>query len=207
MKELPRNVIRETAKGLCCINIGDQLLDERNVYLNEAVDEASALDLLQQFMYLEKKSRVAKINFFINSPGGSVPDGMLVYDYLRMMEAPVRTICTGRACSMGAILFLAGTERIMFPHSELMIHDASFGNANFNGLKPDEIEEKTKELVETCKMLRIIVAERTGRSIEEVTEKMKKDSFFKAAEALEFGLANGTVKSAAELVIEHEKII
>ena len=201
MDYLERNIIRETENGFSTLNIQDHLLDGRNVYLNKEVNGETALALLQQFMYLEKENTEVPINFFINSPGGSVPDGMIVYDYIRMMRAKVRTICTGRASSMGAILFLAADDRLMFPHSEIMIHDASFANANFSGLKPDEIEEKTKDLVKTCNMLRNLISGRTGRSIEEVTEKMKKDSYFEVAEALEFGLATQQVTSAKEMMI------
>ncbi|MCR5203818.1 MAG: ATP-dependent Clp protease proteolytic subunit [Lachnospiraceae bacterium] len=201
-----RRIIRETANGSCTFDIQDHLLKERNVYLNGEVNSDTALDLLHQFMYLEKENSEDPINFFINSPGGSVSDGMIVYDYLRMMTSPVRTICTGRACSMGAILFLASDVRLMFPGSELMIHDASFANANFSGLKPNEIEERTKDLVKTCKMLRGIVADRTGKRLEVVTKTMKKDSSFNAKEAIKFRLATGIVKSAAELFIETDDL-
>ena len=202
-----RKVIRESAQGLSIINIQDQLLDQRNVYLNSPLTEETALELIHQFMYLESRTTEEPINFFINSPGGSVSDGMLVYDYLRMMKSRIRTICTGRACSMAALLLLAGEERWMFKHAECMIHDASFAKADFSGLKPDEIEERTKELVETCRMLRDIISDRTGKSLEEVTKKMKKDSFFKADEAVEFGLATGIVESAGEMIIDTNELL
>lgn len=189
------NVLRETSNGIYQIHVEDALLDKRDVYLTTEVTTETAMDLLQQFMYLEKEMPGEPITFYINSPGGSVTDGLALYDYIRMMKSPVRTVCVGRAASMGAMLFLAGNERLMLPHSEIMIHDASFGNAIFSGLKPDEIQEKTDSLVKTCKILREIVAERTGQSLKDVTSKMKKDSYFKAEEAVSFGLATGIMNS------------
>ena len=115
--------------------------------------------------------------------------GLAVYDYMRTMKSPITTICIGRAASMGAILFLAGDTRLMMPHTEIMIHDASYGNANFSGLKPDELKARTKSLEESSKSLREIVADRTGKSINAVTKKMREDSYFKCEDAIEFGLA------------------
>lgn len=189
------HVLKESANGISQVCITDALMDKRDVYLTTEVNSESAMILLQQLMYLEKENPGAPINLYINSPGGSVSDGLAVYDLIRMMKSPVTTICVGRACSMGAILFLAAERRCMLPHSEIMIHDASFAHAEFSGLKPDEIQEKTSELMETCKLLREIVMERTGQSEEEVVAKMKKDSYFKAGEAMDFGLATEIISS------------
>lgn len=188
-------IIKETSAGLHQIRVGDALLDKRDVYLTEEVNTETATALIQQFMYLEKENPGAPINFYINSPGGSVKDGLAVYDVIRLMKSPVTTICIGLAASMGAVLFLAADQRLMLAHSEIMIHDASFGKAEFSGLKPDEIQQKTDDLMKTCKTLRALVAERTGLSAEVVEEKMKTDSYFKADEAMEMGIATGLLST------------
>lgn len=182
-------ILKESAKGIDQIFVEDALLDDREVFLTSEVNAENVSELMKAFMYLEKESPGKEITFYINSPGGSVSDGLALYDYIRLMKSPVTTICIGRAASMGAILFLAGENRKMLPHSEIMIHDASFGNAEFSGLKPDEISEKANDLLKTSKILREIVAERTGQDAKLVAQKMKKDSFFKADEAMQFGLA------------------
>ena len=183
------NILRETSGGIYQINIEDALLEKRDIYLTEAVNSHTATALIQQFMYLEKENPGAPINFYINSPGGSVKDGLAVYDVIRLLKSPVTTICIGLAASMGSILFLAADKRLMLPHSEIMIHDASFGQAEFSGLKPDEIQQRTDDLLKTCKILRGIIEERTGLSSKVVREKMKHDSFFKADEAMKLNLA------------------
>ena len=187
------NILRETSNGIYQIPVEDALFEKRDVYLTDAVDSDSATQLIQQFMYLEKENPGAPINFYINSPGGSVKDGLAVYDVIRLLKSPVTTICIGLAASMGSILFLAADKRLMLPHSEIMIHDASFGQAEFSGLKPDEIQQRTDDLIKTCKTLRGIIEERTGLSSKVVRDKMKKDSFFKADEAIKLGLATGIV--------------
>jgi len=189
------NVLKETANGISQVCITDELLEQRKVFLNQQVDTDTMTSLIQQFMYLEQKEDGKPIYFFINSPGGSVIDGMALYDFIKLLHSPVITVCMGNASSMGALLFLAGERRVMLKHSKIMIHDASFGHAEFSGLKPDEIKERTEQLVKTCELLRRIVAERTGRSLEEVTEKMKTDSYFESDEAVEFGLATEVANS------------
>jgi len=199
------NVIKESVNGINQVCISDELLTNRDIFLDEEVNSDSMSDLMQQLMYLEKESPGAPINLYINSPGGSVSDGLAAYDLIRLMKSPVTTICTGRASSMGAILFLSADKRYMLPHSEIMIHDASFSQADFSGLKPNEIEEKTKDLLTTCKTLRDIVVERTGQPVKKVTEKMKKDSYFKVEEALEFGLATEVVTDLAMLITKGDR--
>lgn len=187
-------IIKETANGYNQISVSTELFDNREIFLTEEVNVDTSRILLQQLMYLEKKDKGAPITIYINSPGGDVTSGLAVYDYIRMMKSPVKTCCIGRACSMGAILFLAADERVMLPHSEIMIHDASFGNAEFSGLKPNEIQLKTDSLMDTCKILRKIVAERTGQSIKWVQSRMEKDSYFKMDEAIKYGLATGIME-------------
>lgn len=186
------SIILESSRGIQPVLLTDKLYtDNREIFLTEEIDTESCNNLILQLLYLDRISPGEEIKLYINSPGGSTADGLAVYDVMRMLKSPITAIVTGRACSMGAILFLAADKRLLTPHSEVMIHDASFANADFSGLKPDEISEKSKDLLKTCDILRKIVADRTNQPLKKVQEKMKKDSFFKAKEAIEFGLATG----------------
>lgn len=182
-------VLSEDMSGIKPLRIDDILFEKREIYLTTGVDAKSSAELIKLLNYLENDGTGETIKFYINSPGGSVPDGMAVYDFMSSMKTPITTICIGTAASMGAILFLAGKERIIMPNSEVMIHDPSFGSADFSGLKADEIMEKASDLMKTTRKLRSIVSERTGQDIKDVTKKMKKDSYFNADEAIEYGLA------------------
>lgn len=186
-------ILKETQRGYDQIQIRNEMYMNRDVFIDAEICTEVVSEVLVQLMYLEKQDKNTPVNIYINSLGGSVTDGMVLYDFIRMMKAPVNTICTGMAASMGAIIYLAGDNRYIFPHSKIMIHDASFGKAEFSGLKPDEIQEKTNSLLETTKMLRKIVSERTGQSLKAVTAKMKQDSYFKADEALKYGLVTAIV--------------
>ena len=182
-------IIKETARGLERISIEDEMLTSREIFLTSPVDAASMNSVMKQLMYLNKSSPDEEITLYINSPGGEVTSGLAVYDYIRMMKAPVRTVCTGLAASMGAILFLAGDKREMLPHTQIMIHDPSFGNASISGAKPAQIAEQLTSLKKTQKTLCDIIAEVTGKSLKAVQSKTRKDSFFGAEEALDYGLA------------------
>lgn len=182
-------VLRESTNGISRVTIDDILLEKREVYLTCEINDTSATEFLKVLNFLEHDCGGSEITIYINSPGGSVNAGLAIYDYMRAMKSPITTVCIGNACSMGAIIFLAGDRRLVMPHSEIMIHDASFGSANFSGLKPGEIQVKADSLLDTSKLLRAIVAERTGQSLKKVTAAMKDDSFYKSEDAVKFGLA------------------
>ena len=114
---------------------------------------------------------------------------MAIYDYIRLMRSPVTTVCVGTAASMGAILFLSGSRRMMLPHSKVMIHDPYFGGTAMAGQKPLELKEKLNDLMETRKMLAEVIVEQTGMSKRQVLNFTKKDTFFDAKEALKVGIA------------------
>lgn len=191
-------IIKETARGLQSVRIEDELLKSREIFLVEPVTSDSMNSLMKQLMFLNKEDPDKEITLYINSPGGEVTSGLAVYDYMKMMKAPIRTVCTGMAASMGSILFLAGDKREMLPHTEIMIHDPSYGNASMSGAKPAEIAEHLTALKKTQKVLCEIIAEATGKSLKSVRSKTRRDSFFKAEEALEFGLATRIIDSLEE---------
>ena len=156
-------IIRETANGMGQLSQETRLFEDRCLYLTEEVTRDNCTELIKSLMILDREAPGTPITLYINSPGGSVTDGLGLYDTIRILKSPVNTVCLGLAASMGAVLFLAGEERLMLPHAKVMIHDASYGGGDFAGLKPAEIQKKTDDLMETCKVLRKIVAERTGQ--------------------------------------------
>ena len=183
------NIIEETSKGIQSFTIQDSMLKNREIFLTGEINEESAVEIIRQLMYLDNRSS-DPVTLYISSPGGSVISGMAIYDYINIMQSRVNTVCIGIAASMGAILFLAGRDRMILPHSKVMIHDPSFGgSASIAGQKPLEIQEKLNDLMETRRLLADVIAARTGLSRKQVLNLTKKDTYFTAEQALSAGLA------------------
>lgn len=193
------NILRETVRGLESVSIEDEMLRNREIFLVDEVDTKSSNELIKKLMYLEQEDRDREITLYINSPGGEVISGLAVYDYIRIMEAPVNTVCIGTAASMGAVLFLAGKERKMLKHTRLMIHDPSYGCGELKGRKSHEIQHELNELNKVRKMLAGIISERTGKSIKEIYKVTARDTYYSAEEAVRFGLATKIITNAKEL--------
>lgn len=188
------NILKETVRGTDCIKIEDELLSRREIFLTEEVNAETSNELIKQLMYLERQDSGKEITLYINSPGGEVISGLAVYDLISLMKSPVRTVCTGTAASMGAILFLAGEKREMLPHTRLMIHDPSFGVGSIGGKKSHELRHELEKLDEVRAALAKIIAEKTGRPLEEIYDVTSDDTFYSAEEAITFGLATGIMK-------------
>lgn len=186
---MPRHVIYESARGFDQIDIEDELMKSREIFFVGSVNSDTCNEMIKQLMYLEKQDDTQEITIYINSPGGCVSDGLAVYDMVRLLNSPVRTVCIGMAASMGAILFLAGDKRQMLEHSEIMIHDPSYSQTDIGGQKPHEIQHRLDSLNETREMLARIIADRTGKSLDEIYKVTAEDSYYKAKAAIEFGLA------------------
>lgn len=184
------NIIKESVKGTTLIPIEDELLSSNTIFLTDEVTAETSNTLLKQLMYLEHCENNNDITLYINSPGGDVVSGLAVYDYISIMKKTVNTVCTGTAASMGAILFLAGKKRSMLPHTRLMIHDPSFGGGSFAGKKSHEIQRNLDKLNESRETLAKIIAEKTGRSLDEIYAVTADDTYYNAEEAISFGLAN-----------------
>lgn len=189
------NVLRESARGYQALDINDVLLQEREIFLTDEVNTNTCSDLIKQLLFLEKEDPGKEIKLYINSPGGCVHSGLAVYDCMKLMSSPVTTICIGTAASMGSILFLAGEKRLMLPNSRIMIHDPSFGGGNLAGMKPHQIKTELDGLVEVQKKLCSLIAERTGKSVEEIRELTKEDTYFNAEESIKFGLATEIIEN------------
>lgn len=183
------NILEETSRGIQAIGIEDSLLKTREIFLTTEINSDSSADLLKQLIYLERVDEEKPITLYISSPGGEVTSGLAVYDYIRMMKSKVITVCIGTAASMGAILFLAGDERKMLPHTKIMIHDPSYGNASMGGMKPLEIRDRLDGLMQSRKILAEIIAERSGMTLKQVYVKTRRDSFLNAEEAIKIGIA------------------
>ena len=184
-------VILESARGFETLYLRDKLLsDSREIFLTQEVNAQSCSSLIPQLMYLNRTEPNREITLYINSPGGLVADGLAVYDVIRLLTAPVRTVCLGTCASMGAILFLAGKKRDIMEHGRIMVHDPAFGgNHDIGGKKPHQIQSELDDLNRCREALARIISERTGKSLSQIYELTANDTYFSAQEAMEFGLA------------------
>lgn len=187
-------IIRESSYGYHLIPIQDEMLAHREVELVGEVDAASVNALIRQLRYLQREDPKAPVTLYINSPGGSVDSGMALYDVMKAVSCPVRTVCMGLAASMAALLFVSGAERDMLPHSRLMIHDPLIIQTGGSALKLKAVSD---DLMETRQIIARIIANHSGKSMEEVLAKTASDSYFRAEEAIEFGLADRIITSLA----------
>ena len=156
------------------------------------VDAASVNALIRQLRYLQYEDPEALVTLYINSPGGSVDSGMALYDVMQAVSCPIRTVCVGLAASMAALLFVSGTQRDMLPHSRLMIHDPLIAQTGGSALKLKAISD---DLMETRQIIARVIAGHSGKSMEEILAKTASDSYFRAQEAMEFGLADHIITS------------
>lgn len=184
--------LKETSRGIDSITAESMLLKERKLFFTEEVNSESCNALIQYLLCLESEDPDAEITLYINTPGGEVVSGLAAYDTLRLLKCPIRTVCIGTAASMGSILFLAGDKREMLPHTKIMIHDPLIAGLS-GSRKALELEKEAARLLETREVTGSIIAERSGRSIEEVYEKTKEDTFLTAQEALDFGIATAII--------------
>ena len=181
-------VVEQTSRGERSFDIFSRLLNDRIIFLSEEVNDTTASLIVAQLLYLEAQDPDKDIQFYINSPGGSVTAGMAIYDTMRYIKCDVATICVGMAASMGAFLLSAGTKgkRLALPNAEIMIHQPSAGTQG----QITDMAIHLKRLETIKKRMNRIMAENTGRSIEEVTAACERDNFMTAEEALAFGLVD-----------------
>ena len=187
------NILKETVRGTELIPLEDMLLEESEVFLVDEITPKSANNLIQKLIYLDSKD-LGEITIYINSPGGEVISGLAVYDYIKIMKSPVKTVCIGDAASMGAIIFLAGEKREMLPHTRILIHDPSYGHLDVSGKKPHEIQRGVDSLNKVRETLAEIISEKTNKSLDEIYGITAEDNYFTAEEAIDFGLATGIYK-------------
>ena len=181
-------VVEQTNRGERSYDIFSRLLNDRIVFLGEEVNATTASLVVAQLLYLEAQDPDKEIQMYINSPGGSVTDGMAIYDTMQYIKCDVSTICVGMAASMGAFLLSSGTKgkRLALPNAEIMIHQPSAGT---KGQVTDmAIHLRRLEIIK--KRLNSILAGNTGQSLETVTADCERDNFMTAEEAKEYGLVD-----------------
>ena len=179
-------VVEQTSRGERSYDIFSRLLNDRIVFLGEEVNATTASLVVAQLLYLEAQDPDKDIQFYINSPGGSVTDGMAIYDTMQYIKCDVSTICVGMAASMGAFLLSSGAKgkRMALPNAEIMIHQPSAGTQG--QITDMAIHLKRLEIIK--KRMNTILADNCGRNVEQVTADCERDNFMTADEALEYGL-------------------
>ena len=179
-------VVEQTSRGERSYDIFSRLLNDRIIFLSEEVNDVTASLVVAQLLYLESQDPDKDIQFYINSPGGSVTAGMAIFDTMQYVKCDVATICVGMAASMGAFLLAAGTKgkRMALPNAEVMIHQPSAGTQG----QVTDMALHLKRLETIKKRMNQILADRTGKPVEVVTADTERDNFMSAQEALEYGL-------------------
>ena len=179
-------VVEQTSRGERSYDIFSRLLNDRIIFLSEEVNDTTASLIVAQMLYLEAQDPDKDIQFYINSPGGSVTAGMAIYDTMQYIKCDVATICVGMAASMGAFLLSAGAKgkRMALPNAEIMIHQPSAGTQG----QITDMAIHLKRLETIKERLNRILANNTGKTLDVVTDACERDNFMTAQEALEFGL-------------------
>ena len=181
-------VVEQTSRGERSYDIFSRLLNDRIIFLSEDVNDTTASLIVAQLLYLEAQDPDKDIQFYINSPGGSVTAGMAIYDTMKYIKCDVATICVGMAASMGAFLLSAGTKgkRMALPNAEIMIHQPSAGTQG----QITDMAIHMKRLQTIKERMNKILAENCGQDIETVTAACERDNFMTAEEAKAFGLVD-----------------
>ena len=184
-------IIRETAEGLNRLDIRDEMLDQHVLELMTSVDAESCAVVIRGLLHLQRQDPTMPITLYINSPGGEVQSGLALYDVMQAVSCPIRTVCLGMAASMGALLFIAGDEREILPHSRVMIHDPLIGaGAGGSALS---VKARADDLMRIRDITAGVIARHSGMSIERVFELTASDTYFDAEEAVEAGLADRVI--------------
>jgi len=181
-------VIEQTSRGERSYDIFSRLLKDRIIVLSEEVNHVTASLVIAQMLFLESEDPDKEISFYINSPGGSITDGLAIFDTINYIKCPVSTICIGLAASMGAFLLAAGTKgkRCATPNAEIMIHQPLIAGG-LSG-QTTEIKIHADHMVKTREKLNKILSERTGKPLEKIEQDTERDNFMTAEEALEYGI-------------------
>jgi ATP-dependent Clp protease protease subunit len=184
-------VVEQTSRGERSYDIFSRLLNDRIVMLSEEVNDTTASLVVAQLLYLEAQDPDKDIQFYINSPGGSVTSGLAIYDTMQYIKPDVSTICIGMAASMGAFLLSSGAKgkRIALPNAEIMIHQPSGGSQG----QCTDIQIQAEQILKIKKKLNAILADNTGKSVEQIEADCERDHFMTAEEAQAYGLIDKVI--------------
>ena len=184
-------VVEQTSRGERSYDIFSRLLNDRIVMLSEEVNDTTASLVVAQLLYLEAQDPDKDIQFYINSPGGSVTSGLAIYDTMQYIKPDVSTICIGMAASMGAFLLSSGAKgkRIALPNAEIMIHQPSGGSQG----QCTDIQIQAEQILKIKKKLNAILAENAGKDVETIERDCERDHFMTAEEAKAYGLIDKVI--------------
>ena len=184
-------VVEQTSRGERSYDIFSRLLNDRIIFLSEEVNDVTASLVVAQMLYLEAQDPDKDIQFYINSPGGSVTSGLAIYDTMQYIKCDVSTICIGLAASMGAFLLSSGAKgkRIALPNAEIMIHQPSGGAQG----QATDIEIHAEQIIAMKRRLNQIIAQNTGKDYETICRDCERDHFMTAEEAKEYGLVDQVI--------------
>ncbi len=181
-------VIEQTSRGERSYDIFSRLLKDRIIFLSEDVNHVTASLVIAQMLFLESEDPDKEISFYINSPGGSITDGMAIVDTMNYIKCPVTTICIGMAASMGSVLLACGAKgkRYATPNSEILIHQPLISGGLAG--QTTEIKIHADHMVKTREKLNKLLSEKTGQTLEQIEKDTERDHYMTAEEALEYGL-------------------
>ena len=184
-------VVEQTSKGERSYDIFSRLLKDRIIFLGEDVNPTTSSLVIAQLLFLESEDPDKEISLYINSPGGSITDGMAIVDTINYIKCPVSTICVGMAASMGAVLLASGAKgkRFATPNAEILIHQPLI-SGGLSG-QTTEIKIHAYHMVRTREKLNKLLSERTGQSLETIERDTERDNYMTAEEALKYGLIDG----------------
>ena len=187
-------VVEQTNRGERSYDIFSRLLNDRIIFLSEEVNDTTASLVVAQLLYLEGQDPEKDIDLYINSPGGVITAGMAIYDTIQYIKCDVSTICMGMAASMGSFLLSSGTKgkRFALPNSEILIHQPLIAGGGISGQCTD-IKIHSDHMVKTREKLNRILAQNTGKPIEQINIDTERDNYMTAQEALEYGLIDKVI--------------
>ncbi len=187
--QLPENPMEKMMSGWM---FDKKFIEQRKVFLWGAVEDKSAKDIADRLMYLESLDPGKEITFYINSPGGGVTSGMVIYDVMQMISSPVSTVCMGMAASMGSILLSGGKKgrRFIFPHGEVMIHQPSGGGRGTSA----DLEIMAVQMLKTKQMGARVLAENCGHTYEKVMKDFDRDYWMDAKESIAYGIVDHIIE-------------
>lgn len=188
-------VVEQTSRGERSYDIFSRLLNDRIIILSEDVNSASASIVVAELLFLEAQDPDKDIQFYINSPGGSITDGMAIYDTMRYIRCDVSTICVGMAASMASFLLAAGTKgkRLALPNSEILIHQPLIGGGGISGQTTD-VKIHADHLVYTRDKMNRLLSEMTGQSLETIQRDTERDNYMTAQQAMEYGIIDKVIQ-------------
>jgi ATP-dependent Clp protease protease subunit len=188
-------VVEQTSRGERSYDIFSRLLNDRIIILSEDVNSASASIVVAELLFLEAQDPDKDIQFYINSPGGSITDGMAIYDTMRYIKCDVSTICVGMAASMASFLLAAGAKgkRLALPNSEILIHQPLIGGGGISGQTTD-VKIHADHLVYTRDKMNRLLSEMTGQSLETIQRDTERDNYMTAQQAMEYGIIDKVIQ-------------